>query len=46
VTEGLSHQGAVNIYTRSLPDHLVTVLGETPAVTVIQIGNSVSLKGK
>jgi sigma-E factor negative regulatory protein RseB len=46
VTEGLSHQGAVNIYTRSLPDHLVTVLGETPAVTVMQIGNSVSLKGK
>jgi sigma-E factor negative regulatory protein RseB len=46
VTEGLSHQGAVNIYTRSLPDHLVTVLGETPAVTVMQIGNSVNPKSR
>jgi sigma-E factor negative regulatory protein RseB len=43
-TDGLSHQGAVNIFTRSLPEHLVTVLGETPAVTVMQIANSVSPK--
>jgi sigma-E factor negative regulatory protein RseB len=42
--DGLSHQGAVNIYTRALPEHLVTVLGETPAVTVMQIANSVSPK--
>jgi sigma-E factor negative regulatory protein RseB len=44
VFEGLSHQGAVNIYTRSVSDQLVTVLGETPPVTVMQIANSVSPK--
>jgi sigma-E factor negative regulatory protein RseB len=44
--EGLTHQGAVNIYTKPLPDQLVTVLGEAPAVTVMQIGNSVSFKGQ
>jgi sigma-E factor negative regulatory protein RseB len=43
--DGLSHQGAVTIYTKSLPDQLVTVLGETPAATVVQIGDSVALKG-
>ena len=44
VPEGLSRQGAVNIYTRPLSDQLVTVLGETPPVTVMQIANSVSPK--
>jgi sigma-E factor negative regulatory protein RseB len=44
--EGLTHQGAVNIYTRPLPDQLVTVLGEAPAITVMQMANSVSLKGQ
>jgi len=43
--DGLTHQGAVPIYTKSLPDQLVTVLGETPAATVMQIGDSVALKG-
>jgi sigma-E factor negative regulatory protein RseB len=36
----LTHQGAVNIYTRPVADHLVTVLGEAPAATIMQIGNS------
>ena len=36
----LTHQGAVNIYTRAVADHLVTVLGEAPAATIMQIGNS------
>ncbi|HEY7658164.1 MAG TPA: MucB/RseB C-terminal domain-containing protein [Burkholderiales bacterium] len=36
----LSHQGAVNIYVRPVADHMVTVLGETPAATVMQIANS------
>lgn len=40
----LTHQGAVNIYTRSLADHMVTVLGEAPAATVMQIANSLELK--
>jgi sigma-E factor negative regulatory protein RseB len=44
-TDGISHQGAVTIYTRSLPDQLVTVLGETPAATVMQIGDSVAFRG-
>jgi sigma-E factor negative regulatory protein RseB len=40
----LTHQGAVNIYTRSVADHMVTVLGEAPAATVMQIANSLELK--
>ena len=40
----LTHQGAVNIYTRSVADHLVTVLGEAPAATVMQIGDSLELR--
>jgi sigma-E factor negative regulatory protein RseB len=46
VPEGLLHQGAVHIYSRPLSDQLVTVLGETPAVTVMQIANSVGPKSK
>jgi sigma-E factor negative regulatory protein RseB len=42
--EGLTHQGAVNIFTRVLPDQLVTVLGEAPALTVTQMANSVSAR--
>jgi sigma-E factor negative regulatory protein RseB len=41
VSEGLSRQGAINIYRRTVGDNLVTVLGEAPAVTVMLIGNSV-----
>ena len=44
VVGGLSQRGAVNIYTRPLSDQLVTVLGETPPVTVKQIANSVGPK--
>ena len=38
---GSSQQGAINVYKRQLDEFLVTVLGETPAVTVRQIANSV-----
>lgn len=38
---GLSAQGGINVYTRQVDENLVTVLGEAPAVTVKQIGNSV-----
>lgn len=38
---GLSKQGAINVYTKSISDHQVTVLGEVPPVTVMQIANSV-----
>lgn len=36
----LTHQGAVHIFTRQLAGHLVTVLGEAPPATVMQIANS------
>ena len=39
-------RGRSTIYTRSLPDQLVTVLGETPAVTVMQMANSVASRGR
>lgn len=41
VRQGLSTMGAVNIYTRELANHVVTVVGEAPAKTVRQIGDNV-----
>ena len=40
----LSHQGAVNIFTRQHGSHVVTVLGEAPASTLMQISNSLESK--
>jgi sigma-E factor negative regulatory protein RseB len=40
----LWQQGAVNIYTRQQGNHTVTVLGEAPATTLMQISNSVEQK--
>ena len=42
--QSLSHQGAVNIYTRPHGNHVVTVLGEAPAQTIMQIANSLEQK--
>jgi sigma-E factor negative regulatory protein RseB len=42
--KALISQGAVHIYKRVLGDYLVTVLGEAPATTVMQIANSMELK--
>lgn len=39
--QGLSHHGATHIYAKTVDNHQVTVLGEVPAVTVMQMGNSV-----
>lgn len=39
---GAVQQGGTNIYMRQLDDHLVTVLGEVPQVTVRQIANAVA----
>ena len=36
----LTNQGAVHIYKRVFGEQIVTVLGEAPATTVMQIGNS------
>lgn len=41
---GLSHQGAIHVYTRRVDDYQVKVLGEVPAATVMQIGDSVTFK--
>ncbi len=46
INEGPSQQGAINIYTRIVNDQVVTVLGEAPATTVMQIANSVSPRSK
>ena len=46
IIEGLSQQGAINIYTRTINDQVVTVLGEAPATTVMQIANSISQRSK
>ena len=45
IAHHLSHQGAVNIFTRPVSDFMVTVLGEAPAATVMQIANSLEFKG-
>lgn len=42
----LIQQGPIHIYTRILGDQRITVLGETPAHTVIQIANSLSPKAR
>ena len=36
----LTSQGSVHIYKRAHGDHIVTVLGEAPAKTIMQIANS------
>lgn len=43
---GASSQGAINVVTRPVGDHVVTVLGETPSATVRQVADSVSYRGK
>ncbi|MGD9952069.1 MAG: MucB/RseB C-terminal domain-containing protein [Burkholderiales bacterium] len=41
---GLARMGAVNVYTRTVADHLVTVVGEAPAASVQRIGNTVEFR--
>ncbi len=40
----LTRQGAVHIYRRAYGEHIVTVLGEAPAATIMQIANSMELR--
>lgn len=40
--QSVARQGAIHVYTRTVADHRITVLGEVPAITVMQIANSVS----
>jgi sigma-E factor negative regulatory protein RseB len=39
---GFSAQNGLNVYSRQVDDSLVTVLGQVPALTLRQIGNSVT----
>lgn len=41
---GLSHQGAINIYSRKVADYLVTVVGEVPAESVKKLAESVKYR--
>lgn len=43
---GLSSQGAVHVYNRRSGDYLVTVVGEVPPRTVIQVADSVRYAGQ
>lgn len=43
---GLAEQGAVHVYNRIIGDALVTVVGEVPARTVIQVADSVRYAGQ
>lgn len=43
---GLSRQGAINVYTRDLGRHRITVVGETPAESVRFIANAIELRGR
>jgi sigma-E factor negative regulatory protein RseB len=41
---GLASVGAVNVYTREVASHLVTVVGEAPAASVQRMGNRVEFR--
>jgi len=41
VQTGVASLGAIHIYTREVANHMVTVVGETPAASVQRIGNAV-----
>ena len=40
--QNVVRRGSINVYTLIVADHQVTVLGEVPAIAVMQIANSVS----
>ena len=41
---GLSHQGSINIFSRQVASHLVTVVGEAPGESVKQLAESVEYR--
>jgi sigma-E factor negative regulatory protein RseB len=41
---GLASMGAINIYTREVANHKVTVVGEAPALSVQRIADSVEYR--
>jgi sigma-E factor negative regulatory protein RseB len=44
VRPGLASVGAIHIYTREVANHVVTVVGEAPAVSVQRIANAVEYR--
>ena len=46
IHSGLYGQGAAHVYNRIVGEHLVTVVGEVPPRTVIQVGDSVRYAGQ
>jgi sigma-E factor negative regulatory protein RseB len=44
--EGLISRGAVNLYHKVVSDHLITVVGEVPPHTVMQVLGSMRYNGK
>lgn len=44
--EGLSTRGAVNLYRKIVGQHLITIVGEVPAHTVIEVAESVRFNGR
>ena len=44
VRTGLANAGAINIYTREVANHMVTVVGEAPAVSVQRIADAVEYR--
>lgn len=45
-SQELTHHGAINVFSRPQAGHIITALGEAPASTVMQFGNSVTLRGR
>jgi len=43
---GLTSQGAIQIYSRVTDEHLITVVGEVPPQTVMQIADSIRYAGE
>ncbi|MDQ5850317.1 MAG: MucB/RseB C-terminal domain-containing protein [Pseudomonadota bacterium] len=44
VRTGLASMGAIHIYTRQVANHMVTVVGDTPAASVQRIANAVEYR--
>jgi sigma-E factor negative regulatory protein RseB len=44
VRTGLASMGAIHIYTREVANHMVTVVGEAPAVSVQRIADAVEFR--
>ncbi len=44
VRTGLASMGAIHIYTREVADHMITVVGEAPAMSVQRIADAVEFR--